>query len=302
MTDHQIIIESGKVDQAKTRLPEGFSISQDNHITINVAENIVSKSPIILLINGDANDLQINVNLAQSSEALFFQQFDQSFKSENLEVKVQLSDNAKLELVTLFHHDNQQQKTTTHQGRDSQFTHYHLSLMGDALSHQMHINLEKSGATCELNGIYLLADKNTSDHDIVINHQHSNTHSRQFYKGILDGQSEASFRGKVVVAKDAQKIEAYQQNHNLLLSEKAQVASKPELEIYADDVKCSHGATVGQLDEAALFYLRSRGIAADKARQILTKGFLHDVFMRFPSSLQSVFSAKHPLLEMSDVS
>jgi len=126
----------------------------------------------------------------------------------------------------------------------------------------------------------------------VINHNSPHTKSSQFYKGILDDVSKASFRGKVIVKKDAQHIEAKQSNHNLLLSQTAKVSTMPELEIYADDVKCSHGATVGQLDEDALFYLRSRGIEETVARQILTQGFIQDVLFSFPEAIQKLVAEK----------
>jgi Fe-S cluster assembly protein SufD len=114
-------------------------------------------------------------------------------------------------------------------------------------------------------------------------HAAPGSQSDQFYKGVLDGQARAAFAGKIIVERPAQKTNAYQRNNNLLLSPDAEIDTKPELEIFADDVKCSHGATVGELDERELFYLRSRGLDPDTARSLLTFAFAGEVLERFGS-------------------
>jgi Fe-S cluster assembly protein SufD len=112
-------------------------------------------------------------------------------------------------------------------------------------------------------------------------HAAPNSQSDQFYKGVLDGQSRAAFAGKIIVEREAQKTNAYQTNNNLLLSPEAEINTKPELEIFADDVKCSHGATAGELDERELFYLRSRGLDPATARSLLTYAFVEEALERF---------------------
>jgi Fe-S cluster assembly protein SufD len=118
------------------------------------------------------------------------------------------------------------------------------------------------------------------DNFMRVEHASPHCDSRQFYHGILDGRSHGVFSGRIIVHKDAQKTDAKQTNKNLLLSQEAQIDSKPQLEIYADDVKCTHGATIGQIDQDAIFYLRSRGIAEDAARALLLFGFAGETLER----------------------
>jgi len=143
------------------------------------------------------------------------------------------------------------------------------------------VKLQEFGANCLTCGFYHLRyDNQYIDHHIDIDHAAPHSNSEMLYKGIIDKKSRAVFNGRLHVEKDAQKILAYQANHNLLLSKDAEVYSKPELEIYADDVKCKHGATTGQIDREALFYMRSRGIDRDDAMNILLQGFAEEVIKR----------------------
>jgi Fe-S cluster assembly protein SufD len=129
--------------------------------------------------------------------------------------------------------------------------------------------------------LYLAGGRQHVDSHILVDHAAPGSTSDQFYKGILDGRSQGVFAGKIVVRRDAQKTNAYQRNNNLLLSADAEIDTKPELEIFADDVKCSHGATAGELDERELFYLRSRGLDPATARSVLTFAFAGEVLERF---------------------
>jgi Fe-S cluster assembly protein SufD len=135
---------------------------------------------------------------------------------------------------------------------------------------------------CEatLNGLYLVRGRQHVDHHTRIDHLKPYGTSREYYRGLLDGASRGVFNGKVVVHPQAQRTDAHQLNHNLLLSKDAEIDTKPQLEIYADDVKCTHGAAVGQLDAAQLFYLRTRGIDEEMARSLLTYAFARDVIER----------------------
>ncbi len=141
------------------------------------------------------------------------------------------------------------------------------------------INILVDGENChsELNGVYLGKNKQHLDTHTFIDHLYGHCTSSETYKGVMNDQSTGVFNGKVIVRQDAQKIEAYQSNGNILLSPKASVNSKPELEIYADDVRCSHGSTTGQLDEDAVFYLRARGISEVKAKELLVVAFISEV-------------------------
>jgi Fe-S cluster assembly protein SufD len=133
------------------------------------------------------------------------------------------------------------------------------------------------GAESLLHGLYVISGDQHVDNHTVIDHAKPHCSSRELYKGILDGRSSGVFNGKIIVRKDAQKTDSKQSNKNLLLSEDSVINTKPQLEIYADDVKCTHGATIGQIDQEAVFYLRSRGIGLDEARALLTQAFASDV-------------------------
>jgi Fe-S cluster assembly protein SufD len=166
------------------------------------------------------------------------------------------------------------------QDRDSRYTSHNIALGGWLVRNDLHVALNDSGADCTLNGLYITRGRQHVDNHTWIDHNKPRTTSNQWYKGVLDGRSRAVFNGRVVVHKDAQKTTAQQSNHNLLLSGNAEVDAKPQLEIYADDVKCAHGCTVGQLDAEALFYLRSRAVDAATARSILVYAFAADVLER----------------------
>ncbi|MCC5863440.1 MAG: Fe-S cluster assembly protein SufD, partial [Gammaproteobacteria bacterium] len=164
--------------------------------------------------------------------------------------------------------------------RDAALVCHNIDLGGALVRNDVHVRLIAPGADVELNGLYFTRGTSHVDNHTRIDHLAPRTTSREDYRGVLDGRSRAVFNGKVLVAEDAQKIEAHQSNNNLLLSRECEVDTKPELEIYADDVKCSHGATVGQLDATALFYLRSRGLDEDTARGLLTFAFAEEVIAR----------------------
>ena len=137
------------------------------------------------------------------------------------------------------------------------------------------LSFEQNGSNCDsnMNGISILDDNQFADNHTFVDHKQPHCRSNEMYKGIYLGNSKGVFNGKIMVRPDAQKIDAFQSNNNLLLSESATIDSKPQLEIYADDVKCSHGCTIGQLDDEAIFYMRSRGIGAEEARAVLTYAF-----------------------------
>jgi len=152
---------------------------------------------------------------------------------------------------------------------------------GAALSrHDIKVTMDHEGASCSVDGLYMVDGSQHTDTHSVIDHRQPHCTSRQLYKGILDGKSRAVFNGKVFVRHGAQQTDAQQTNKNLLLSSEAQIDTKPQLEIYADDVKCTHGAAVGQLDDDELFYLESRGINPSLANNMLTYGFAEEVIER----------------------
>ncbi len=162
-------------------------------------------------------------------------------------------------------------------GRSARYVSHTLSLGGALSRLDLAVRLVGNDASCELNGVFLADGTQHTDTHSCIEHVVPQTRSSQDYRGLADGKGRGVFNGKVVVHKDAQKTDAKQSSRNLLLSNTAEIDTRPELEIYADDVKCSHGATTGQLDPTALFYLRSRGIAEDEARGLLALAFVETV-------------------------
>lgn len=165
-------------------------------------------------------------------------------------------------------------------GRASSFNLTTITLGALLSRHDVHVTLDDEGAECWVDGLYLVGATQHTDTHSVIDHRRPHCTSHQLYKGILDGKSRAVFNGKVFVREGAQQTDAQQTNRNLLLSNEARVDTKPQLEIFADDVKCAHGATVGQLEEEELFYLSSRGLNADLARNLLTYGFAEEVIAK----------------------
>ena len=172
------------------------------------------------------------------------------------------------------------------QQRSSRFVSHLFSMGGAAARDEIHARLGGEGTDCWLNGLFLTDGDQRADLRTVVDHAVPHGTSRQTYRGILDGRSRASFTGRVIVRAGAQKTDALQSNKNLLLSREALVNSTPQLEIRANDVKCKHGSTTGQLDADALFYLRSRGLSAEAARSLLTYAFASDLVLRVPAALR----------------
>jgi Fe-S cluster assembly protein SufD len=159
------------------------------------------------------------------------------------------------------------------QGRSANVASHSLLLGGGLVRNNVHPVLAGEGGECLINGLFVGEGRQHLDNYMYVEHARPHCSSRQFYNGILDGHAHGVFHGRIVVHKDAQKTDAKQTNRNLLLSDDAQIDTKPQLEIYADDVKCTHGATIGQIEENALFYLRSRGIEEVSARRLLLLAF-----------------------------
>jgi Fe-S cluster assembly protein SufD len=172
-------------------------------------------------------------------------------------------------------------QTFIHQKQDARVTMCSLEIGARLARDDVYVNLNERGAECSINGFYVLNhDGQHIDNHIQIDHIAPHGNSKMMYKGILDKKSHGVFNGKIFVHPGAQKTQSNQANHNLLLSSSAEMDTKPEFEIYADDVKCAHGDTVGQLDTESLFYLRSRGIDKDAALKLLTRAFADDVMSR----------------------
>jgi Fe-S cluster assembly protein SufD len=167
-----------------------------------------------------------------------------------------------------------------HLGRNCNFIAHSISTGAKLSRNNISTSLADTGVECVLNGLYLTRDEQLADHHMVVEHAKPHCNSHEYYNGILAGRSKGVFHGRILVRPDAQKTDAKQTNKNLLLSDDATIDTKPQLEIYADDVKCTHGATVGQLNDESIFYLRARGIGLDKARQMLIHAFAGEIIDR----------------------
>jgi Fe-S cluster assembly protein SufD len=166
------------------------------------------------------------------------------------------------------------------QGRSANVASHSVLLGGSLVRNNVHPVLAGEGSDCLINGLFIGNNRQHLDNYMLVEHAKPHCGSRQFYNGILDDRAHGVFHGRIIVHKDAQKTDAKQTNRNLLLSDNAQIDTKPQLEIYADDVKCTHGATIGQIDESALFYLRSRGIDEISARNLLLLAFADECLDR----------------------
>jgi Fe-S cluster assembly protein SufD len=189
-------------------------------------------------------------------------------KNANLTIdKIQEEDNSNYNIISEF----------VNQGKDSTFTINTITLDGAIVRNNLTIDVNGHNCVTNLNGTYILRGKQHVDNHTIVDHKVAHCESHELYKGVIDENATAVFNGKVFVRKDAQKINAFQSNGNVLLSDDATINSKPELEIYADDVKCSHGSTTGQLDDEAIFYLRARGISEKSAKALMVSAFIGDV-------------------------
>jgi Fe-S cluster assembly protein SufD len=234
--------------------------------------------PRHLLIAGAQSEVTIAESYitADSSATIFVNNVSEIVVGENAHVQhyyIQTGDTG----TRYIHH------TEVHQHTSSVYNNYKASFPGTALLRN-NINIVLGGENIEshLYGIYLAGGHQLVDNHTLVDHQKPNCQSNELYKGVMKDEAIGVFNGKIYVRYQAQKTNAFQQNNNLMLSKKAVVDSKPQLEILADDVKCSHGSTIGQFNEEALFYLKSRGIGAEKAKALLIHAFAFDVTEKIP--------------------
>ena len=264
-----------------------------NGCVINVAEGIQVDKPIQLLFISDGpkqpnfwrNQIQLGLGANANVHVGYFSNNAHEAYS-NVHWSVFLKENSHLIMTKIQNDEAANFHFSTEnisQLKDSNFTLNTVTLNGAFVRNDVLVNVEGENCETHLNGAYIMKENQHVDNHTTVDHIFPNCNSYELYKGVLDEKSTAVFNGKVFVRPNAQKINAFQSNANVLLSNDATVNSKPELEIYADDVKCSHGSTTGQLDEEAVFYLRSRGISEAAARQMVVAAFMQDVFSKIVS-------------------
>jgi len=198
----------------------------------------------------------------------------------NTLTEVYLDENAYFDVYKLQNiNDNTSLLNNTffNQERDSRLRVNVVSLNGGKIRNELHVDLMGQGAEADLNGVYLMDKQQHIDNQVYVNHVAPNCYSNELFKGVLDEEATGIFNGYIYVARDAQQTNAFQRNNNILMTPKATIDTRPFLEIYADDVKCSHGATIGQLDDKAMFYLMQRGISKVDAKLLLMYAFLAEV-------------------------
>jgi Fe-S cluster assembly protein SufD len=227
------------------------------------------------LIIADANSsLTVLENYLSSDNAAYF---------TNAVTEIVAGDNARIEHVKIQDEAADAYHIATIQGQFGRTSHVnvHSFAMGAKLSrNNIRAKLAGEGLECILNGLYLTKDEQLADHHMIVEHAQPHCASHEYFNGILDDKSKGVFHGRILVRQIAQKTDAKQTNKNLLLSDDATADTKPQLEIYADDVKCTHGATIGQLNDESIFYLRSRGLSREAARRMLIHAFAGEIIER----------------------
>ncbi len=260
-------------DGALIRIPRGMTCSEPIHLLFIAAptgESIVTHPRALVVVEDGASATIVQSYVSAGHDVYFTNAVTEVILGQDASVdryKLQRESNAAYHVASLH----------VHQARSSRFQSHSIAFGGAIARDEIHSVLNGEGAECTLNGLYEVTGNQLTDTHTTIEHATPHGTSRQSYKGVLGGEARAVFNGKVVVRPGAQKTDAVQENKNLLLSDAATINTKPELEIYADDVKCKHGATIGQLDMNMLFYLRSRGIAEDEARRLLIHAFASEI-------------------------
>lgn len=259
---------------------------------IHIARHVAVETPIHLLFLATASDapalsypraLIIAEENSQVSLVETHAGIDAGVYFANAVTEIAVRDHARVDHIRLGLQGEDALHVANYQaelGRSSRLTLHDFTLGGAFVRHDISAYLRGEGGEATVNGCYVLHGSQHVDNYTLLEHAEPHCPSHELYKGILAGSARAIFRGKIHVRQKAQHTDAYQQNENILLSDDARVNAKPQLEIYADEVKCSHGATIGQLDENALFYLQARGVPKAEARRILLRAFADEIVGR----------------------
>ena len=285
-------LRSGDLDEDLLKKKDKPFLNLNNAFAINGCYLILESASkqtirILNLITNEGKNQAVHpkcVILAKrNSDSIIFEEFKimgngTSFVNSVTDIIVEDGANLEHIIVDDFAKDTYHvANVCVKQYKDSNFVSHNFSMGKKFARRDFNVELNQSGANCNLFGLYFVDKENHIDHHTTIEHKEANCNSNEHYKGILSGKSTGVFNGRIHVHPDAQKTDAIQKNQNLLLSDDAIIHTKPELEIYADDVKCTHGATVGQLDEKGLFYLRSRGLNRKEAQQILIRAYVNEI-------------------------
>ena len=254
-------------------VPKGIKLETPIQVTFltDTNEPNTASFPRLLVVAEENSSATVIESFVSTSEQQYF---------TNAITEIVVKDGARLEHYRMQRESREAfhvSLTSAELGRSSSYDTTSINMGARLARHDISVVMDHEGAECWVDGLYLVGANQHSDTHSVIDHKQPHCNSHQLYKGILDDNGRAVFNGKIFVREGAQKTDAMQTNKNLLLSPHARVDTKPQLEIYADDVKCAHGAAVGQLDPEEMFYLQARGINADLGRSLLTYGFAEEV-------------------------
>jgi Fe-S cluster assembly protein SufD len=261
-------------DGAVVHVAAGKSSEHPIHLLFIASGEEVVSHPRVLVVAEQGSRATVIESYASRTEGCYF---------TNALTEVALAEGARVEHYKLQEESTKAFHIATlqaHQAHGTHFASHSISFGAQIARNDITVTLDAENTFCVLNGLFMVDGRQHVDFHTLVDHAKPHGSSEETYKGILGGRSRGVFNGRIIVRPDAQKTDAHQSNNNLLLSRDAEIDTKPQLEIYADDVKCSHGATVGQLDEQMLFYLRSRGIGENEARGLLTYGFARDILER----------------------
>jgi len=285
------VLIDGKNAEIKHNEPlyEGVTIAKnEERIEIHVAESVKVHKPIqivsaIQTLQSFKLTQYFNIRLEKNA-TLTLLHCDDSLQKESSDifnhVAIHLAENAHLNYYKMENKSAESvlaNQIHVRQKKYSQFYSNVITFNAGKVINSLYVHLDEPFADAQLNGLYLVDKKQAIHNEVKVTHHAPDCTSRQLYKGIVDDEAHATFGGHIVVQQDAQRTFAFQTNKNIALTDAAHIRTQPFLEIYADDVKCSHGATVGQLDENALFYLRTRGICQKNARMLLMFAFANEV-------------------------
>ncbi|ARU55715.1 component of SufBCD Fe-S cluster assembly scaffold [Oleiphilus messinensis] len=294
-----------QIELIQTRLSENIGDNSLPFATLNSArvrdglllsikKNAVLDQPIQLIFDTQTESAgsiypRIIIEAETNTEATVIEEYtgpENAQQLTNTVCQINLAPQARLTTIRLGMEAETVQHvglTTVNCARDSHYASHCIGFGGKLRRHDLRLNLLEAGANCVLNGVYITQGKQHYDNHTLIEHVAPHCTSEETYRGIAADESHGIFNGKILIHRDAQKSLGNMSNKNLLLSSNAEIDTKPELEIYADDVKCAHGATVGQLDKEALFYLLSRGIGYQEAMSMLSLGFINELIEQVPN-------------------
>ncbi len=277
--------EEWKYTNLPKAVPQGLTPSaKTEEIVIHINRGQNGGQPVSIVWNGEAGMLHnplLKLVLEEGAEATLIERHGGTGSYwKNMATEIQIADGARLTHYRIQDDSDEGVHTNMARieiGRDAIYEGFALNMGGKLTRHEIHAIMNGVNGEVTFNGINLLKGTQHGDTTILIEHMQPHGRSNQFYRTLLDDNSRGVFQGKVHVHKPAQKTDGYQLSNAILLSDTAEMDTKPELEIYADDVKCSHGATTGQLDEEPMFYLRSRGLQEKEARLLLVQAFVDEV-------------------------